>query len=223
VNSLEDKAAKTLQGLFVRRLEVIWHENRTSYLSCKKEKEKITLRLHRLFAKAPFATFEAISLYLTKGDRKAASLIRREVYHYFSDVKEPPVALETVGKVYDLEEIYKKVKSRYFSSDLHVSIGWAKRAKIGKFRSITFGTYDRMRNQVQLHPLLDQQGVPAYFVEFIVYHEVLHAVCPPKIDKRGQIRVHTSEFRRLEKEYAWYEAAKEWEKKSLLFFRKVLG
>ncbi len=84
---------------------------------------------------------------------------------------------------------------------------------------MTFGSYDKHRNQIRINPLLDDAAVPLYFVEFIVYHEMLHAVCPAKIDSRGAIRSHTREFRMQEKQFAEYDDAKEWEKTSLKFFK----
>ncbi|HLB52746.1 MAG TPA: hypothetical protein VJK48_03435 [Chlamydiales bacterium] len=221
--NLEEKAERKLEEFFPQgRLQLTWHENKSSFLSFRKEKGKVSLRLHRLFAKTAPNVLEALSHYVLKGDRESAAHIRKAAHLHFSKAKTAPLLLEATGDTYDLEIIYKFVKKRYFSSDLDISIGWAKGRRIGTFRSITFGTYDRYRNQIQIHPLLDSSDIPYYFLEFVVFHEMLHAVSPPRIDRNGRIISHTREFRSLEKKFAHYEVAKEWEKKSLPFFRRKI-
>ncbi|HSX26082.1 MAG TPA: SprT-like domain-containing protein [Chlamydiales bacterium] len=126
-------------------------------------------------------------------------------------------SLQPAGSTYDLQAIYQDLKVRYFPAEC--TIGWApSRAK--RFRSITFGTYNWRTGQIRINRLLDDPDVPRYFVEFIVYHEMLHAVCPPKRDSAGRCRFHTAEFRMKEREFPHFEAAKEWEKISLNFFKK---
>lgn len=61
--------------------------------------------------------------------------------------------------------------------------------------------------------MLDDAFYPPYFVAFVVYHEMLHNVVPGKTDAMGYYRVHTPEFKRLEKQFAEYDMAMKWEKK----------
>lgn len=214
----EEIASIKLAVLCPYPLELFWHENRTSFFSCRKDRLKIQLRLHRLFAKAPSPVLEAVVGYALKGDRKAGTIVRQMAHLYFSKQRAVPDSLEEKGEIYDLSKIRDKIKKRYFP-DLDVSIGWSKSARAKAFRCITFGSYDKHRNQVRINPLLDDAAVPLYFIEFIVYHEMLHAVCPVRVDVRGAVRSHTPEFRRMEKQFAEYDEAKEWERKSLQFFR----
>ena len=123
-------------------------------------------------------------------------------------------------KVYDLQSIYDKIKGEFFPPDYEAAIRWGRAPGRGRYRHITFGTYDLRKNLVRIHPWLDDEKVPLYFIEFVVYHEMLHAVCPPQIDGRGCCRFHTAEFRRREKLFPQFDLAKEWEKGSLLYFKK---
>lgn len=130
--------------------------------------------------------------------------------------------LRMTGKFYDLKAMFETLRLEpIFQTQTvdEVLIGWSNVSKSGAFRYMTFGTYDRQRNQIRLNPLLDDEKVPPYFVEFVVYHEMLHAVCKPEIDTRGRMISHTKEFRRLEKKFPQYAEAKEWERKSLKFFQ----
>ena len=126
--------------------------------------------------------------------------------------------IEWEGKTYNLQEIFIRMRTLLPVSD--IAIGWSKRVRKGKFRSITFGTFDKHRRQIRIHPLLDDPEVPLYFLEFIVYHEMLHAVCPTQMDTAGRCSVHTKEFREKERQFPYFKAAKEWEKVSLNFFKK---
>ena len=67
---------------------------------------------------------------------------------------------------------------------------------------------------IRIHPALDQAFVPRYFVEWVVYHEMLHHVIPmPMVN--GRRVYHSPEFRARERDYADFERAREWEETHL--------
>lgn len=176
------------------------------------------MRVHRLFYDAPTPVLEALIRFALKRDRKASVIIKQMAHLHFSKEVIEGEALETEGAVYDLQEIFDRWNQ--VLKIKNVSIGWSPRTRKSKFRSITFGSYDKHCRQIRMNPLLDDKQVPLYFVEFIVYHEMLHAVCTSKMDAQGRYLVHTKEFREREKQFPQFEAAKEWEKTSLTFFKK---
>lgn len=208
-----------LQKLSSIRLEIVWHENRTIYLSVKKEGGGFLLRLHRLFYNAPTPVLEAILCYVLKRDKNAKIVIRQMVHLHFSKNKVEAKQLHSKGRIYDLQEIFEKLQQILPVQD--VSIGWSKRGGKGRFRSITFGTYNGQTRQIRIHPILDQKEVPLYFLEYIVYHEMLHSVCPTQMDAQGRRSVHTKQFREKERQFPFFQEAKEWEKKSLTILKKV--
>ncbi len=209
-----------LQTLCPIPLQISWHESR-SYLSFLKKNGTLFLRLHRLFLEAPSPVLEAvIRMVLRKNDLEARAIVRKMAHLYFSQKRLPPKKLTAQGTTYDLQMIYEKLKERHFSPDYSSAIGWSKASRQGRFRFITFGSYDQHRDQIRINPLLDSTDVPLYFLEFIVYHEMLHAVCRPKMDPSGRCSVHTAEFRAKERQFPQYKEAKEWEKSSLKIFKK---
>jgi hypothetical protein len=199
-------------------LHLIWHENKTTYLSVKKERRRLSLRVHRLFFDAPTPVLEALLHYALKGDRDSLAILKQMAHLHFSQNHIAPDPLSSQGKIYDLQEILDR--SRQIIPVADVSIGWSNRRTKSKFRSMTFGTYDKHSRQIRIHPLLDDPDVPLYFLEFIVYHELLHAVCPSKMDIEGRCSVHTREFRDRERQFPRFHEAKEWEKTSLKYFKR---
>ncbi len=207
-----------LQKLCPIPLTIVWHENKTVYLSIRKERRHLHLRLHRLFLNAPPAVLEALIHYALKKDPQARALVRQAVHQHFTQARLPAEPLSTAGSTYDLQAIFDRLLPLVPLSD--VQIGWSKRAHRGRFHSLTFGSYDRVCCQIRINPLLDDPEVPLYFLEFIVYHEMLHAVCPSTVDAAGRCSIHTPEFRRKERQFPHFRIAKEWGKKSLEFFKK---
>lgn len=200
-------------------IKIIWHENRATYLSVKKEGRIYHLRIHRLFYDAPSPVLEALLDYAIRRSSKARSVIKQMAHLYFSRHRAPAKALNPLGKTYNLQEILERMQKILFVED--VSIGWSNsKRRRSNLRSITFGTFDNHTRQIRIHPFLDDVNVPLYFLEYIVYHEMLHAVCPSKMDSVGKCKIHTREFREKERLFPLFEEAKSWEKGCIEFFKK---
>jgi predicted metal-dependent hydrolase len=199
-------------------LKLIWHENQTTYLSVFKQRGLLSLRIHRLFYNAPTPVLEALLQFAIRKDPQARIIIRQMARLHFSQHQIQPKALIQKGKTYDLQEILDRLLSLLPVSN--IAIGWSKGISKGSFRSITFGTYHAHMRQIRINPLLDDPEVPLYFLEFIVYHEMLHAVCPSQMNPRGRCSIHTKEFREKERQFPQFQQAKEWEKGCLTFFKQ---
>ena len=199
-------------------LHIVWHENKTTFLSVRRERDRLVLRVHRLFYHAPSPVLEALIQYATKNDRQALAVIKQMAHLHFSNTRIEPKLLKRRGTTYDLQEIFDRMLVLLPIKE--VAIGWSDRGRRGKFCSITFGTYDKHSRQIRINPLLDDPEVPLYFLEFIVYHEMLHAVCHSKMDTSGRCSVHTREFRERERLFPHFQKAKEWEQGCLTFFKK---
>jgi hypothetical protein len=68
---------------------------------------------------------------------------------------------------------------------------------------------------IRIHPLLDQPFVPRWFLEYVLYHEMLHSVVPEEVDSTGRRRIHTQEFYRRERAFPRYHRARRWETENL--------
>jgi predicted metal-dependent hydrolase len=107
------------------------------------------------------------------------------------------------GRVYDLEEIFEKLNTRFFYGLLaRPQMSWSP----SDARNM-LGHYDPAHNAIVVSKVFDQPHVPAYAVEYIVYHEMLHLKHPVKL--RGSRRcVHSAEFQAEEKLFQHLDKAK---------------
>ncbi len=68
---------------------------------------------------------------------------------------------------------------------------------------------------MRIHPVLDREDVPSWYVRYILFHELLHAALPSERQQRERCIHHGGEFRRRERAYADYGKALRWEKENL--------
>ena len=117
----------------------------------------------------------------------------------------PPLKPE--GEVHNLSEIFQAVNAGYFDAKLDLRITWFGRGNIPRTR-ILYGSYHHLRKEVRVNRILDQEKVPRSVVEFIVYHEMLHHVLPPRRGKNGRRNIHHQEFKEKEREFEHFMDAK---------------
>lgn len=201
-------------------VDLILTDNRRRMMSARRRKNRREVRLHHMFAGCPDEVAAAIADVASGGDDGHDTMRtyiqqNRDAISYEVDEDE----LTPRGEHFDLEAVLAEVQTflRYplFEfTDIHIT--WGRRGRGD--RSIRFGSFDFDRKLIRVHPALDREWVPRYFVQFIVYHELLHAVCPPEEDS-GRRKIHTSEFRELERQFPKYEEAMQWEAANL---RRIL-
>lgn len=109
------------------------------------------------------------------------------------------------GVNYDLDKMFSKLNRRYFDSSLEKpTLTWSQR----KTRSI-LGHHDRVYETITISKSLDSAQVPDWFVEFIVYHEMLHIKHAARMIN-GRRYYHTAAFRQDERRFAKYEDSQRW-------------
>ena len=127
--------------------------------------------------------------------------------------------LEHEGRYFNLREIFSKLNRGYFRGALRgYRIVWGRKRKQRPSTYFVFGTIQEADRVIRIHPLLDAPFVPAWFLEYVVYHEMLHAVVPDEYAASGRRRVHTEAFLKKEMQYPHYRKARAWEKDNLARF-----
>ncbi|HYV00419.1 MAG TPA: SprT-like domain-containing protein [Pyrinomonadaceae bacterium] len=109
------------------------------------------------------------------------------------------------GNSYDLDKLFAKLNRRYFDSSLEKpTLTWSQR----KTRSI-LGHHDRVYDTIVISKSLDSTQVPEWFVEFIIYHEMLHIKHAARMIN-GRRYYHTAAFRLDERRFNRYDEAQRW-------------
>lgn len=220
----EENARKQLQQrlhAYLRKGKprVILTDNLRTMLSIKRAKEVVSFRLHRMFVFAPAEVIRAIAHYAEKQSREAAALVRAFIDANEHLIRQPeyqrPTILDVQGLHYNVQELFDKLNARYFNQRIQAQITWGPRTKRRKNRdSIKLGSYTLEDGLIRIHPVLDAPDVPQFFVEWVIYHEMLHEIHDmPIVD--GRRMYHTREFRMAESQFEYYAEAVLWERMNI--------
>lgn len=129
------------------------------------------------------------------------------------------LSLETEGRFFDLRAIFDKLNARHFGNRLRgYQVVWGRKRRERPQEYFIFGTIQEEDRIIRINPWLDQRFVPQWFLEYVLYHEMLHAVVPDRIGNDGRRCVHTDEFYRREREFRFYKRARRWEDENLARF-----
>src|SRR6476660_1749597 len=109
------------------------------------------------------------------------------------------------GEVYDLDRMFGKLNRRYFDGQIpKPTLTWSQR----RTKSI-LGHHDHIYDSITISKTLDSADIPEWFVEYILYHEMLHIKHPARLIN-GRRYYHTSAFRAEEQSFPRYQHAQEW-------------
>jgi hypothetical protein len=168
------------------------------------------------FIGAPREVIRALLLTVFQGKRSPALAELRQ-YAASEEFAEIVLAIELTisseetaphGQYFNLDTVFERVNREYFHSRLP-------RPRLVWNQTITqrkLGHYQPTNDTLMLSITLDQPDVPAYVVEFVMYHELLHKHLGIQV-VNGRRYGHTSQFRAAERKFQLYEAAQAFLKK----------
>jgi hypothetical protein len=193
-------------------------DNRSTMVSFRRGGSVLQLRLHHMFLDAPDTVVRAVADYAGRGHRTAGDLLDEYIRGMQPRIRQQrrgaDAELNPRGRCFDLQEMFDRVNGLFFQGGIQARIGWGRMPPRRRRKSIRLGVYDHQTREIRIHPALDRPDVPAFFVEFIVFHEMLHQLFPSS--GRGGRRVHHPRaFRDREKAYPLYAAALRWERENL--------
>lgn len=189
------------------------NDNSTSMLSIREKGKTVSIRLHWMFLDAQDDVIKEIARFIKKR-KNETPLLRKFIKQNSSmirNVAPKRITVNPLGKHHNLDEIYESLNNDYFGGALFCPITWGTKSNRYAVRERTLGSYSRNTNTIRINPILDRKKVPRYFIEFIVYHEMLHADMGIA-EKNGRRLIHPEEFRQRERLFILYEKATEWEK-----------
>lgn len=208
-------------------LDLVLTDNRRRMVSLRTRKGRLEVRVHHMFVGCSFDVIDALAALRSNSDRevgRARAVVRTYIRENRDSINTEvdTSQLVTQGDAHDLDatleralEILLELEGETAEASKldDVAITWGRQGR-GR-RSIRFGSYDFDRRLIRVHPSLDESWVPGYFVEFVVYHELLHAVIPPNSSPEGRRIVHPPEFREREAMFPRYTEATQWESENL--------
>lgn len=196
------------------KLRLKINDNRSTMLSVKWEPDCTKVSLHRMFLQAPRNVMQALACYLKGEDKKLAPSIRAYIEHNLQQLDyshELDLSkLQTKGRVYDLQKIYHHLNRVYFDHSLDLHITWFGHGRRRSCNRVTFGLFHDPLRLIKINRLLDNKRFPDYFVAYVIYHEMLHYVCPTYVDEKGQKHIHSKEFKEREQEFKHFKLAQQW-------------
>jgi hypothetical protein len=191
-------------------------QNRSTVLSASQRRGVMYIRLHRLFSEAPEPIWMALAEYL--GSKKLGRT-RPEVIDRWIEANRKIIAhssrrlpkLYPVGEYFHLSERFDALNRSFFSGELQAHVTWSRGGTRKRRHSILLGSYCQDLKLIRIHPALDQAFVPLYVVDFVLFHEMLHAVHGIQERVDGRQCVHTAAFRQDERQFPLYDKARKWE------------
>ena len=214
-----ERLADELSAWLREPVRLVVHDNRSTLVSYRRVGGELRLRVHHLFLGAPPEVARALGEFARARRppaRRAASLrieewvkVRRERI-----APQPRRALSARGRVHDLQAMLDRLNSEHFGDAVRARIGWGRSGARPGRRSIKTGVYLHHAGAIRIHPALDREDVPPFYVEAVVFHEMLHEVVPP--ERRGGRRiVHGPELRARERLFPGFARARAWEREHL--------
>ncbi|MFH0911229.1 MAG: SprT-like domain-containing protein [Planctomycetota bacterium] len=170
------------------------------------------MRLHRMFAQAPDSVLDAIAQWIRMpgsdaGPVRAFMDANRHTVRLPQPRKISSRAVRPQGRFHKLDTLFATLNAEYFDSSLEMRVTWGRQPGRRRPRRLCLGSYTRETGLIRLSPRLDSPRVPRYFVEFVLYHEMLHAFLGLGEEANGRRRIHPPRFRRLERRFRHYEKA----------------
>jgi hypothetical protein len=210
--------SRALSRRLGQAVRLVITDNRSTMLSARPKGGRLEVRLHHMFLTANEDILDAVGDYLTDSDARAAQAIDRFVEEHrsrFVAAGPGDATLRAQGRHHDIGEIASDLGRRHFGGEIDVHITWGRRVQPKRNqRSLQLGTYLPEERLIRIHPVLDQPWVPRFFVEAVVFHEMLHHDMPAVI-RNGRRHYHTRAFRNRERTFEHHTEARQWEEANL--------
>ena len=180
---------------------------------------RVYVRLSDIFKDAPVEAQRALAFILVaRVLRRPAPKAYENAYRAYSCAPEVMRASEIArrqrgrkmltsprGNHYDLDRLFARLNRRHFDNSLaKPTLSWSQR----RTRNI-LGHHDSTHDAIVISKTLDAPDVPEWFVEFILYHEMLHIKHTARVIN-GRRYHHTKAFRAEEQRFPYYTEAQKW-------------
>lgn len=188
--SLGKKVKLSFEGDGVRRILI------------EPDSEVLKIRLDPLFKQIDESTYPSLVRFIQNPDESnKATLIEflKRIYQNSPRSDEHPY-----------QQLLNQLKHEHFPKLPPLKLLWGKEGKKGEQKTIRLASYWAKRKEIRLHPYLGMEGVPEYYLQYLLFHELCHAY----LVMSGQAKDgehHGPDFMKLEKKFPLLHQAIEWE------------
>lgn len=201
-----------------KRVMVCLTDNRRNMVTARRlAGGAVEARLQRMFLAAPDAVLDELADMMA--DRRGG----RTALRAFIDTeatkipapparRRPPSAASQASSHHDIVGYAQNLNQTYLGDRSRAGVLWGRRNRTRSRRSIRFGCYDPSRNVIIMNRKLDSPHIPAYFVEYILFHEMLHEVLGIEEGPDGRRNIHGKLFKLMESTFPDFEKAQRFEK-----------
>lgn len=205
---------KKLEEHTKQSIKLSINDNRSTMLSVRWESSFTKVSLHRLFLTAPshvlLALANSIAAKQTTVAPQVKAYIQKSLQNIDYSTKIDSFDLSQQGEIYNLKTLFDELNAEYFNNSLNLQVTWFGDSNRRNKNNISFGLFHDVLRLIKINRIMDSPTFPKYVVAFIMYHEMLHAVCPPFVDEKGIHRIHHPAFKKREKEFKEFSSAKKW-------------
>lgn len=192
-------------------------QNRSTMLSVRWDSRncnQANVSMHPMFLRAPRNVMDALACYIREETQGFAPEIKQFIsLESHSMLPHEQAKVSTVypqGNHFDLNALYHEVNKTYFDDALQLAITWFGAHEAKNRSKISLGLFSAPSQLIKIHRILDQKTTPHYVLAFIIYHEMLHSVVKPCASEKGSTRIHHTEFKKREQQFANYAQATGW-------------
>ncbi|MBX7246027.1 MAG: SprT-like domain-containing protein [Candidatus Sumerlaeaceae bacterium] len=210
---------REIEILLGQKVDLRVNNNSSSVLQVRHPRGKSSiLSVHHMFLRGGNEITRALAQYLRRPTPTANRTLRQYINAHTHELtpraaSPQKLRLRARGRTHDLHTLAEAINQQFFGGRVQIKVTWGRgTVRKGHRRHMIFGSYSHSTHLIRIHPALDDPSVPEWFVKFVLYHEMLHAVIDPEHDADGRRYVHTREFRNREREHPDYARAKVWEK-----------
>jgi len=208
------RIGRILEDSLNSAVDIIITKNRSVVISSRRRQGRVQVRLHQVFLRADRRIIKAVAELIGKGSKPARVMIDSYICRHQRGIqlgkKKKALVLSSRGKVYDLRNILRELGEKYNVPTRGIRITWSDaRIRRGQ-ETIRLGSFIREDRLIRVHPALDDEKVPKYFVEYIVYHELIHSLVKP-VSRKGWTDFHPKDYYHWEKKFKDYQKAVKFE------------
>jgi len=212
----KDTLKDYLEKMTGKRISLFVTDNSNSLLSIRKKGNSASVRMHWMFLNAGDEVIREVADFI-KTRQGRTPLIREFINNNKTCLKKRvqntrQVRIRTQGRFYNLKKIFDDLNNEYFRERITAAISWGRRKARRIVKKRTLGSYCEQTESIRIHPVLDRENVPHYFIRYVVYHEMLHSILRGE-KNNGRRSIHSPEFRKRECLYKEYAKAVSWEKR----------